>query len=200
MSLAVHPIDRYFTIGGTQDNGTNFLQPNQLWTNTEGGDGGFTVIDQNAVNNTAVTMYHTFFNQTNAMGYSRSLNAGASWALFGCGFGGSIPNGMTCAVPAGQILFYAPMERGPGNPNTLYFGSNVLYRSSDSGTTMVKVSQEGTMGGAISAIGISPQNDNVRIVGTSTGGDFRNHHGREPFNQSRRTGPDSGRFRGSHRC
>jgi photosystem II stability/assembly factor-like uncharacterized protein len=181
-SLAVHPIDRYFTIGGTQDNGTNFFQPNQTWTNTEGGDGGFTVIDQNAVNNTAVTMYHTFFNQTNAMGYSRSLNAGQSWAFFGCGFGGAIANGMTCVgIPAGGILFYAPMERGPGNPNTLYFGSNVLYRSADSGTTMVKVSQEGTMGGAISAIGISPQNDNVRILGTSTGGIFGTTTGANPL-------------------
>jgi hypothetical protein len=180
-SLAVHPIDRYFTIGGTQDNGTNFFQPNQTWTNTEGGDGGFTVIDQNAVNNTAVTMYHTFFNQTNAMGYSRSLNAGGSWAFFGCGFGGAIPNGMTCAVPAGGILFYAPMERGPGSPNTLYFGSNVLYRSADSGATALKISQEGTMGGAISAIGISPQNDNVRIIGTSTGGIFGTTTGANPL-------------------
>ncbi|MGH8595727.1 MAG: WD40/YVTN/BNR-like repeat-containing protein, partial [Gammaproteobacteria bacterium] len=42
MSLATHPIDRYFTIGGTQDNGTNFFRPNQTWTNTEGGDGGYT--------------------------------------------------------------------------------------------------------------------------------------------------------------
>jgi hypothetical protein len=181
MSLALHPIDRYFTIGGTQDNGTNFFQPSQLWTNTEGGDGGYTQIDQNAVNNTAVTMYHTFFNQTNAMGYSRSTNAGSSWSFFGCGFGGSIPNGMTCTVPAGGILFYAPMERGPGNPNTLYFGSNVLYRSANSGTTMVKVSQEGTMGGAVSAIGISPQNDNVRILGTSTGGIFGTSTGANPL-------------------
>ena len=181
MSLALHPTDRYFTIGGTQDNGTNFYQPSQLWTNTEGGDGGYTQIDQNAVNNTAVTMYHTFFNQTNAMGYSRSTNAGSSWTFFGCGFGGSTPNGMTCTVPAGGILFYAPMERGPGNPNTLYFGSDVLYRSANSGTTMVKVSQEGTMGGAISAIGISPQNDNVRIVGTSTGGLFGTSTGANPL-------------------
>ncbi len=68
MSLALHPTDRWFTIGGTQDNGTNFYQPTQLWTRTEGGDGGYTVIDQNAPNNTTVTMYHTFFNQTNCDG------------------------------------------------------------------------------------------------------------------------------------
>ncbi|HXD30841.1 MAG TPA: DUF4214 domain-containing protein [Pyrinomonadaceae bacterium] len=171
MSLAVHPTDRYFTIGGTQDNGTNFYQPSQLWTNTEGGDGGYTQIDQNAANNTNVTMYHTFFNQTNAMGYSRSTNAGNTWQFFGCGFGGSTANGMTCAATA--IQFYAPMERGPGNPNTLYFGSDVLYRSANSGTTVAKVSQEPIQAGAaISAIGIAPQDDNVRIVGETNGNLF----------------------------
>ena len=171
MSLALHPTDRYFTIGGTQDNGTNFYQPSQLWTNTEGGDGGYTEIDQNAPNNTAVTMYHTFFNQTNAMGYSRSLNAGNTWGGFGCGFGGFTANGMTCAATA--IQFYAPMERGPGNPNTLYFGSDVLYRSANSGATVAKVSQEPIQAAvAISAIGIAPQDDNVRIVGENNGNLF----------------------------
>ena len=171
MSLALHPTDRWFTIGGTQDNGTNFYQPTQLWTRTEGGDGGYAVIDQNAPNNTVVTMYHTFFNQTTAMGYSQSLNAGSSWQGYGCGFGGFIANGMTCA--ASNILFYAPLERGPGNPNTLYFGSDVLYRSANSGVTMVKVSQEPIQAGiAISAIGIAPQNDNVRLVGQANGNIF----------------------------
>ena len=37
------------------------------------------------------------------------------------------------------------------------------------------------MGGAISAIGISPQNDNVRIVGTSTGGIFGTTTGANPL-------------------
>ncbi len=169
MSLALHPTDRYFTIGGTQDNGTNFFRPNQTWTHSEGGDGGYTAIDQNAPNNTDVTMYHTFLNQTNAMGYSRSLNAGNSWQGFGCGFGGFIANGMDCGGVT-AILFYAPMERGPGNPNTLYFGSDVLYRSANSGVLMTKVSQDPIQAGvAISAIGISPQDDNVRIVGQTNG-------------------------------
>ena len=37
------------------------------------------------------------------------------------------------------------------------------------------------MGGAISAIGISPQNDAVRIVGTSTGGIFGTTTGANPL-------------------
>ncbi len=176
MSLAVHPTNSNFSIGGTQDNGTNFFQPAGTWTRADFGDGGYSVIDQNAADTTNVRMYHTYFNQTNAMGYARVTSVASAvdngWTLFGCGFGGVTANGMTCA--ATNILFYAPMEPGPGSPNnTLYFGSDVLYRSSDGGTTVSKVSQEPIASGIpISAIGIAPSNDNVRLVGLTNGGLF----------------------------
>lgn len=175
MGLAVHPVNANFTIGGTQDNGTNIFQPAGTWFRADFGDGGYAVIDQNSPDTTNVRMYHTYFNQTNAMGYARVTTASSgtegNWNFFGCGFAGT-PNGMTCAATA--ILFYAPMEQGPGSPfNTLYFGSDVLYRSADGGTTMTKVSQEPLASGIpISAIGIAPQNDNVRIVGQSNGNLF----------------------------
>jgi len=174
MSLDTHPTDPNFTIGGTQDNGTNFLQASGIWTRADFGDGGYAVIDQNAPDTTNVRMYHTYFNQTNAMGYARvTSTANASdgnWTFFGCGFAGTA-NGMTCTATA--IRFYAPMERGPGNPNSLYFGSDVLYRSGDGGSNMTKVSQEPiTSGVAISAIGIAPGDDNVRFVGLANGGLF----------------------------
>ena len=171
-SLDMHPTDPRFTIGGTQDNGTNFLRPDDTWFRADFGDGGFALIDKNATNTTNVTMYHTYFNQTNAMGYARVTNVAnatdGNWSFFGCGFSGSTPNGMTCSASA--ILFYAPMALGPGNPNTVYFGSDVLYRSANSGTNMTKVSQEPIVSGQpITAIGIAPFNDNVRIVGLRNG-------------------------------
>ncbi|MDZ4794678.1 MAG: hypothetical protein SGI83_10395, partial [Bacteroidota bacterium] len=142
------------------------------------------MIDQNATDVTNVRMFHTYFNQTNAMGYARVTTTASAtegnWPFFGCGFGGSTPNGMTCAATA--CLFYAPIEGGPGNPNTLYIGSDVLYRSSDGGTTVNKVSQEPVSSGvAISAIGISPQNDNVRMVGLANGGLFGTTTGVSPL-------------------
>ncbi|HLM60366.1 MAG TPA: FG-GAP-like repeat-containing protein, partial [Pyrinomonadaceae bacterium] len=73
-------------------------------------------------------------------------------------------NGINCAD---AVLFYAPMVGGPGNPNTLYFGTNRLYRSADRGTTMTDVS--GTLPARVSAIAISPQDDNVRLVGLTDG-------------------------------
>ncbi len=171
-SIALHPSNFFFTIGGTQDNGTEFWEPSGMtaaWRRADFGDGGFALIDQNAPDTTNVTMYHTYFNQATAKGYARVLlTANATdngWTFHGCGFGGSIPNGMTCGATE-TTLFYAPMASGPGIPNTLYFGADVLYRSADSGTNMAKVSQQPFVSGRpISAIGISPQNDNVRIVG-----------------------------------
>ena len=65
----------------------------------------------------------------------------------------------------------APLEGGPGNPNSIYYGSDRLYRSADNGTTHTIVSQAPIESGIpLSAIGISPQNDNVRIVGLANGG------------------------------
>lgn len=170
-SVATHPADRNFSIGGTQDNGTPFFQADGTWTRADFGDGGFALIDQSAVDTTAVNMYHTYFNQTNNLvGYARVFQTAdaheANWDFVGCN--GNIPgNGISCGD---TVLFYAPMATGPGSPNTVYYGSNRLYRSIDRGTNMVVVSQSPLQSGAaISAIGISPQNDNVRIVGLNTG-------------------------------
>lgn len=167
-SLALHPFDRFFTIGGTQDNGTNCLSPDgTTWTNCRGGDGGYALIDRNAPDTTTVTMYHTFFNQSNSqIGFERALNTSFAWTFRGCS-GTTSNNGMTCGD---TVLFYAPMEQGPGNPNTIYFGTDRLYRSTDQGDLMTLASQGPIVAGqAVSSIGISPQDDNVRIVGLRNG-------------------------------
>jgi hypothetical protein len=168
-SLAIHPTDPTFTIGGTQDNGTEFLQPGGAWTRADGGDGGFSAIDQTAADTTNVTMYHTYFNSSGSqIGFARVMTVGSVWNFFGCG---GASNGITCSD---SVLFYAPLALGPGTPNTVYFGSDRLYRSTNQGTNMTVVSQApivtaGSGGVPVSAIGISPQDDNVRIVGLRDG-------------------------------
>jgi hypothetical protein len=175
-SIAVHPTDPNFTIGGTQDNGTPLLKPDGVsWNRVDSGDGGFSAIDQNATNTTSVTMYHTYFNMANRLiGYAvvgTGVNAVENtWGFSGCQ-GTTSANGITCAD---TVLFYAPLALGPGNPNTVYFGTDRLYRSSDQGSTNIVVSQAPIVANVpISAVGISPLSDNIRIVGlgkdTSTG-------------------------------
>ncbi len=186
-SIALHPIDPIFSIGGTQDNGTNWHKPDNTWTRADFGDGGFALIDQNAADNTNVTMYHTYFNQTNNLiGFARVTNTGSAvdggWAFFGCG---GTANGINCTD---GVLFYAPMALGPGNPNTLYFGTDRLYRSANQGATMTAVSQAPFVSGQeVSAIGISRQNDNVRIVGLTNGKVYATSTGANPLTDV--TGP-----------
>ena len=53
--------------------------------------------------------------------------------------------------PVTARAFYAPLEQGPGTPNTLYFGTDRLYRSIDNGVNHTVVSQNDTAGVAICA-------------------------------------------------
>ncbi len=167
MGIALHPTDANFTIGGTQDNGTHWYKPDGTWIRADFGDGGFAVIDQNAANTSAVSMYHTYYNSRNALvGYAR-VTSTASATDNGWTFLGNGSNGIALAE---NPNFYAPLVRGPGNPNTIYYGTDRLHRSADGGATNPVVSQapiavSGTLGSPISAIGIAPSNDNVRLVG-----------------------------------
>src|SRR5262249_50889963 len=69
-----------------------------------------------------------------------------------------------------SVNFYAPMALGPGTPNTVYFGTDTLYWSNDQGNTMFPVSASPIEKGVpISAIGVSPLNDNIRVVGLNDG-------------------------------
>lgn len=172
MGLAVHPTDPNFTIGGTQDNGTNLYRPDGTWTRADFGDGGFAVIDQGATGTANLNMYHTYFNNAATLqGYAYITNGTnpteGSWARRGCSTSGATVNGITCN---GVIRFYAPLEQGPGTPNTVYYGSDRLYRSDDTGLTHTVVSQNPIVSGIpLTAIGIAPQDDRIRITGLSNG-------------------------------
>jgi photosystem II stability/assembly factor-like uncharacterized protein len=189
MSLALHPTDREFMIGGTQDNGTVFKRPDATWIRADFSDGGCTLIDQNATDTTNVTMYHTYSNRTGSqIGFGRVDTSACAketsptvtgWAWRGV-FPGAPDPTPRCDGTPGQMFngiglndnvqFYAPMALGPGSPNTVYFGTDRLYRSINKGDSMTVVSQAPIEAGqTVTAIGISQQSDNVRIVGLSNG-------------------------------
>jgi hypothetical protein len=202
-SIALHPTDRHFMIGGTQDNGTEMLQPSREWRNVDGGDGGYARIDQNATNTENVTMYHTYFNVPNPgglIGFARVRTTECArqkdWVFRGCGFTdptvfcsgepNAANNGLNCND---NVNFYAPLELGPpgsatnGINSTVYFGTTNLYRSVNEGDTMTIVHPASGQAFAdiISAIGISRQNDNVRIIGKNGGNVFVTNTGANPM-------------------
>jgi hypothetical protein len=193
-SVVVHPFDAKFTLGGTQDNGTIIRFPDGSFFRADFGDGGYALIDQTAVNTENVTMYHTYFNATNNLiGFGRVLRTSCAqegeWSFMGAHTGPADPtvhcDGTTDSFNGIQITdnvnFYAPMALGPNpggfiTPDPVYFGTDTLYRSADRGTHMPPASQapiEPIIGGSggvpISAIGISPTSDNIRVVGLDDG-------------------------------
>ncbi len=186
-SVAIHPTDSNFVIGGTQDNGTSAHRGSVSWNSIAGGDGGFSLIDQS----NPLVLYHTYFNDDNSSGTAQigprvSLNGGVSWALRGC-FGCSTTLGNF--NPADRVKFYAPMALNPafvgGNGNVVYFGTYRLYRTENQGITWTGLGastdnfgQDLTKGGtaAITTISAYPKLDNTTSppteivwIGTSDG-------------------------------
>ncbi|HKF42493.1 MAG TPA: S-layer homology domain-containing protein, partial [Thermoanaerobaculia bacterium] len=186
-SVAVHPTDQLFTLGGSQDNGTEVMMTTSgNWAGVASGDGGYTLVDQSATDtgSNLHAVYHTFFNIKNGLvGFQRAgdgscLGTKDSWPNRGFNFG---PDNLNPACDGTAITknpgfpgnedvsFYAPMALGPGNPNTFYFATDKLYRSTDRGDTVTAVSQTISSGNQITAIGIHPANDGIRLVGTRDG-------------------------------
>ncbi|MFN2634812.1 MAG: FG-GAP-like repeat-containing protein [Thermoanaerobaculia bacterium] len=135
--VATHPTNPNIVMGGTQDNGTNIVNPAftppPAWFHTDFGDGGLASIDQL----TPSRMFHTYFNaRFSFMGPAKSTTGGNNgpfgWDFVGAyyGAGGAYNNGMD---PTDPVDFYAPLALhsaiAPKNP--VYFGSNKLYRAAD---------------------------------------------------------------------
>lgn len=175
-SIALHPNNPNFVIGGTQDNGTNIFSGGLSWNLTRGGDGGFALVDQS----NPQVLYHTFFNQNNSNGQRAqigpeiSLNGGNSWLRRGCFGCSAFQGGIN---PADRVSFYAPMALHTGftgqNGNVVYIGTHRLYRSADQGITWngVGPSNDGygadlTKGGTarLTAIAVHPSRANDEEV------------------------------------
>jgi uncharacterized protein (TIGR03437 family) len=137
-SVALHPVDINFLLGGTQDNGSNRFTGDPSWTRVASGDGGFALIDQS---NPSI-VYHSFQNNsqsgttTASFGPRVSFNGGDTWFERGCRNCTAGPGRMN---PTDRVGFYAPMAlhtgftRSPGN--VIYWGTHRLYRSTDTGQT-----------------------------------------------------------------
>ena len=171
-SVALHPTDSNLIIGGTQDNGTNIFKGSRSWDPLNGGDGGFSLIDQS----NPLVMYHTYFNNGNPsaqIGPAYSPDGGQRWAFRGC---------RNCTASVGRInptdrpKFYVPMALNPAFTtsagNVIYLGTQRLYRSADKGgvggtawfglgASTDGFGQDLTNGGSLTAIAVYPKIDSA---------------------------------------
>ena len=96
------PIDSTFSLAGAQDNGSWRWDGQPTWDEVGGGDGAWTVIDPTNVNRWCVS--------------SQYLN-------FFCQGGGGAP------PPGGNTAFIAPYVVAPSDPDRLYAGRAIIFRS-----------------------------------------------------------------------
>ncbi|HEX8115726.1 MAG TPA: Calx-beta domain-containing protein, partial [Pyrinomonadaceae bacterium] len=166
-SLALHPTDAGFTIGGTQDNGSQRRMkdsagaPTNSWAYFSGSDGGACLF--NPVNPVILfgTYYAAWVNRFRVSGsniiFDKEVGTFSTW-------GESTSNT--------RIAFYPPL-RGNGVDPRLYFGTWRLFVSDNLGDTWRAPAgtTDLTKGNKdfLTAIGVSPSDVNVVYTGSGQG-------------------------------
>jgi photosystem II stability/assembly factor-like uncharacterized protein len=167
-SLALHPTDAGFTIGGTQDNGTQRRlkhpatnAPTVNWTDMSGSDGGACVIDPVNPN----IFYGTYYS-----GWVNRYKVTAGGILFDKQIGTFSTWGESNLNT--RIAFYPPFT-GNGVDQTLYFGTWRLFKSTNLGDTWFAPAPDTDLTkderDVLSAIGVAPSNTNVIYTGSAKG-------------------------------
>lgn len=146
--------------GGAQDNGVNRTTTGNLddWETILGGDGLYVLVDP--VNNNYI------YAESQRGNLARSTNGGLNFYSATSGISGSDRFNWSC-----------PLVFDPANPETLYFGSNKLYRSTNRASSWSAISNDLTDGdqpgnlafNTLTAISVSPVNNQIIYTGSDDG-------------------------------
>lgn len=148
------PFRRY---GGVQDNGTlrTLTGATGDWQQIHGGDGFYVLVDP--------TNSQRIWAEYQWGWLERSENGGDSWQ-----------NSMNGIQGNERTNWSTPIVMDPADPQTLYYGTSYLYRTTNRGDEWDHISPDLTDGpgggnltyGTVTTIAVSPLNSNVIIVGT----------------------------------
>ncbi|HMR40169.1 MAG TPA: T9SS type A sorting domain-containing protein [Ignavibacteria bacterium] len=140
--------------GGTQDNGTNRTTTGALddWDHIYGGDGFYVIVD------------HTNPNII----YAESQNGGLGKSTNG---GNTFSNATSGISNSEKKNWSTPVVMDPVNSSVLYYGTNKVYRTTNSASSWTAISPDLTNGnqarlGTVTTIAVAPTNSNVIIAGT----------------------------------
>src|SRR5262249_17993911 len=152
--LSADPTSASTTMGGTQDNGTLRTTGAPVWDEVVGGDGGYTAIDFV----TPSTAYaETQWGSPAFSGPRRSDNVGVTgFSLKTTGINLNDP---------GQ--FVAPLVMSPSNSQTLYFGTNKVYLTTNRADTWTPSGT--TLTSNVTAIAQAPSDTTTIYAGTANG-------------------------------
>lgn len=148
-------------IGGTQDNGTvlgsDTAGPDG-WRPVFGGDGGFTAVHP--------TQTDTWLMEAQWSYVVRTTDAAQSGVLSRTGLD---PVQSSTLGPESNFLFITPFTHDPAS-NVVWLGGQYLYRGGNFGQSWGKVPGSlAPAGGRISAIAVSPRDNEIVFAGTDQG-------------------------------
>jgi len=157
--MAVDPNDPNKIFGGTQDNGTRrtTVGGEGPWGHVSGGDGFYVLVDPNNSN--------TVYAESQFGNIGRSDNGGASFSDI---------NGSLFSASGERFAWNTPMILDPSNTNTIYFGSQKVWRSLTKGGNWQAMSDDLSNGsnndkfGTITTIDVSTDGEFL-LVGTDDG-------------------------------
>ncbi|HEX2787755.1 MAG TPA: T9SS type A sorting domain-containing protein [Ignavibacteria bacterium] len=116
-------MDSLFSMGGMQDNATAIYDGQLAWIRCIGGDGTMTAV--NFQNNNIV------YGASQNLNVLRSTNKGQSF------------NGVSIPGSGNSTGFLAPYILAPSNSNVMYAGRNIIYKSTNGGTSSLTATNGG---------------------------------------------------------
>ena len=169
------PISQFYTVeahttepnklyGGMQDNGVKRTVDGGLsdWTDVIGGDGLEVHVDLRST--------QLIYAESQFGALRRSTNGGSSFS--------SATSGLSGRLGWKTPLAEDPASTGTGTTSTLYLGSHMLFRSTNSAGSWTAISGDLTNGnqgvapvvfGTITTIAVAPSNRNTLYIGTDDG-------------------------------
>jgi photosystem II stability/assembly factor-like uncharacterized protein len=149
-SVALHPTDSSFLLGGNQDNGTERYEGRLGWPQVVGGDGGPSVVEWDSPN----IYYTTYVQLRNLAKWDDGVYVGdvtgpwtsdrADWC-----------NGALIA--------------DPNQPNTILAGTYRVFRSTNSGGDWTQISGDLTGGGNLRTLAVAGTGSDTIYSGSSDG-------------------------------
>ncbi|TMQ19718.1 MAG: glycosyl hydrolase [Deltaproteobacteria bacterium] len=163
-TVEAHPAEPFKIYGGLQDNGVKRTTTGSLndWSNVIGGDGFEVLVDPRST--------QVIYAESQFGALSRSTDGGATFR--------SATSGLSGRLGWKTPLAIDPASTGTGLTSTVYIGSHMLFKSTNSAGSWTAISgdltngNQGTGGvvfGTITTIAVSPTNRNTIYIGTDDG-------------------------------
>jgi len=153
--MSAHPTNPVFLLGGTQDNGTNRREGEEIgdWTHRLGGDGGYTALNRRSPN-------FMFAESQGTGNLYRSDNGGDYFTSKRTGINSGDRN---CFLP--------PVTYDPEVENRLLYATHRIYESVNNGDLWTPITPDLTGGGlaAIRALVFAPSNSQTVYCATNDG-------------------------------